>query len=644
MNLINLKYLIFILIIINLTSCTKKSNWGSQIDWIGLDLNTLPGLDQYPEYGAVILHDEAKIETFGEDSDGWTMYSRHRIVKIFDIRGHQYANMAIPYAPGNEIEDLQARAISPKGKITVVKPENIYDISLYPNFMLYSDQRSKLFTFPAIEDGSVIEYKYNIRYKGHNYGNSWSFQDNIPVLYSRFEIDIPGDAEPIYKLTGIEIEPFIKKAPKGFKAKYVWEASDMPPIEPEIGMPVRKNAIARLKISSNNTKSWQEVGDWYRNLSKPRMTVSEEMKNLINKITHNKIEDIKKLEAIYNWVNENVRYISVSIGIGSFQPHAASEILQNRYGDCKDMTNLLCTMAKEANIDVFPAIISTWQNGQVDTSIISVSHFNHVIAYCPSLGEEGIWMDATDRACEFNSIPWYDQGRLILAVLEDSAKFILTPKINPLSNRIKTDWHVNLKSDGSAIIAGEDRIWGAQANDLRFELLMQSDKDRKEWIERTINGKCEFSILDSLSISGEYPIRDPLIIKYYFKTERFAGKVEQDLFFCPGNFSSMHMSDLFTEKERKYPIQFKYGMQKQVHLTIELPQNIYMKTANEDISISNDHGDASWQWYLRDEKLFIKNVFILKGDDIRPNEYSEFKSFLKEVEFQDLKQVVLAER
>jgi len=372
------------------------------------------------------------------------------------------------------------------------------------------------------------------------------------------------------------------------------------------------------------------------------MTASDELKSLISKITKDKVENSEKLKAIFNWVSENIRYISVSIGIGSYQPHPASEVFINRYGDCKDMTNLLCTMAKEANVDVFPAIISTWQNGNVDTSIISTSHFNHVIAYYPTTGDEGIWMDATDKSCGFNALPWYDQGRLVLAVLEDSSKFIRTPQLKYLSNRIKTEWNIDLQSDGSASVSGINRFWGAQANDRRFDLLMKTEKNKNNWLENIISEKCEFVKLDSLSISGDTPIKDPLVVNYSFSTDKFANKLQEDLIFCPGDLSNMNLGDYFNEEERKYPIQFKYGMQQQYNFVICLPENWQVNSENVEKSLKSDFGEASWRWYTKDNKLNIQNQFILTGDDVSPDDYPKFKSFLKEVKLQELEQVVIS--
>ncbi len=152
----------------------------------------------------------------------------------------------------------------------------------------------------------------------------------------------------------------------------------------EIGMPVRKNVAARLSIGSANTKTWDDVADWYKLLSQPQMNSTEKIKSMVARITKGVIDPYKKLKLIFEWVRDNIRYISVSIGIGGYKPHAADDVLFNRYGDCKDMTTLLCTMAKEADIDVYQALISTWQNGRLETSRASVSRLIHVIAFCPA--------------------------------------------------------------------------------------------------------------------------------------------------------------------------------------------------------------------------------------------------------------------
>jgi len=552
---------IMILLLISLVflGCTRKSNWDSEINWKDLEFSKLPGAEEYPDEGAIVLHDEGRIETFGDSESGFTTYEKHRIIKILNQRGHYYASVAIPYTPSSKIEYLQARTILPSGKILMVKDEDIYDISLYPDFMLYSDQRAKLFTFPGIENGSIVEYEYGVNYNGHTYGSAWNFQEGVPVLLSRYSLTIPGEAEPRYKISNIEIEPIIKKAPEGFKSNYTWEAKNIHPFDPEAGMPSLKNVLARLNIASVNFETWKDVADWYRNLSANQMKASEEITKLAQQITRGVIDPTEKLKIIFEWVRDNIRYVAVSIGIGSYQPHSAESIFYNRYGDCKDMTTLLCTMAGEVDLDLYPALISTWYNGSLDTSITSVTQFNHMIAYCAIDSEQVIWMDATDKASPFEQLPWDDKGVPVLLVANmDDSKILYTPESKVNENRKLSEWNIELDSTGAAVIEGKDMVWGAPANELRYTIMFLSDKDMKKWMESFVAEKCALTSFDTAYAVGLQPIKDPLSLHYIFKSSGFMTAItENELIFNPGDVSGMNFDSYFLSNKRSYPIRFR---------------------------------------------------------------------------------------
>ncbi len=644
MNIKLIKIPVFFIILTLLFSCTKKNYWGEKLNWKEIEFSKLPSSIEYPDEGAIVLFDEGKLETFGDSESGFTVYEKQRIIKIFNPRGYRYASVAIPYTPRNDIENIQARTILPSGDIVVVKPDEIYDISLYPNFMLYSDQRAKIFTFPAIENGSVVEYRFNITYQGHTYGNSWNFQDNIPVLFSRFSIRIPSEAEPKYHTTGIDIEPQIKKGPSGFKSEYSWEVKNLKALKPEIGMPVRKKVAARLNIGSANTDTWPEIADWYKKLSQPQMNSTEKIKNMVARITKGVIDPNEKLKLIFEWVRDNIRYLSVSIGIGGYQPHAADDILFNRYGDCKDMTTLLCTMAKEADIDVYQALISTWQNGRADTTLASVSHFNHVVAFCPSLGESGIWMDATNKACPFGQLPWYDKDMITLLVKDDSSGIMSTPPVTINENRKLMEWVVALDSSGSALVEGKNMLWGSSANEFRNDLMRKSQSETEIWIHSFIAGKCALTSLDTFSIIGLYPIKDPLIFKYKFSTENFANSANGTLIFAPGDISDMNLSEFFISENRQFPIRFRYGLQTKMNLTIQMPEGWKTSVVRFDDTITSEFGNASWKWFVSRDEFIIQNEFVIEGKGISPEKYTEFKKYLNSIEKNELKEVVLIKK
>lgn len=645
---INLKSLLIItttFLIISLFSCAHQSHWATRVDWKEFEFSNLPGKEEYPDAGAIIILDEGEMEITPQDKMYQSVFYRHRILKVLNMQGQKYANVAIPYSPESYVDNIQARTISPEGKITVLEKKNIFDVNLYPNFIFFSDQRAKLFTMPALEDGAVIEYRYQLRIPIKTLGHSWSFQNEAPTLVSRFSLYEPFDTDINYRLYGIDIEPDIKKAPKNFKSSYIWETRDIPPVKSEFGMPPANEYIAHLKIAPLGIKAWDDVSLWYYDLSEPRIKAGEAVKQLAQQLTNGINNEEEKLKRIYEWVRDHVRYIAVSIGIGGFQPHPAEDILKNRYGDCKDMSTLLCSLAREAGLEAHEVIISTWYSGKADTSLPSPYHFNHVIAYCPYVGDSGIWMDATEKGCPFGELPWYDQGMEVLVVGEKGkANIQTTPRTVPESNYTLLDWNIELDSTGFATVRGKTKLWGAFASEKREDVIFSSPERQKQWFETYLAGRCSGVLLDSLKIEGLDPVVDPLTIFYTFHTSTFAIARSEKLMFCPGDISAFELPDYFRSKDRTNPIQFRFGSKFELNLNIQIPEGWQVEDVNKNDSLVTKFGIAKWENSVSGNVLKVFSNKLLLGDKIDAGDYPDFQKFLDSVSEKDLREVLIVKK
>ena len=636
---------VVLMIMLSFSGCSHMGDWGRRIDWKEIDFEHLPGEKEYPDAGAVILLDDGSLEIYKAGMDGLSVFERHRIVKILNPRGHRYLNVAIPYSPDSRVDDIQARTVSPDGKITVLDKEDIFDITFYPFFVFYSDRRAKLFALPAVENGSIIEYRYRVNIRTYTFWHGWQFQDTAPTLLSRFTLVEPSEWDVHYRVYGMELEPQTDINPPSFKNTYTWEARDVPPLKTEFGMPPTHKTAARLVLAPIGIEAWDDVAAWYYRLAEPRIAAGSGIKARVSQLTEGVTTEKEKLRRIYDWVRDHIRYIAVSIGIGGFQPHPAEEILNNRYGDCKDMTTLLCAMVREADINAYEVLISTRQNGMPDTTLPSQLVFNHAIAYCPTVGDSGIWMDATAKGCPFGQLPWYDQGLPVL-VVGDGGKASLptTPRLPPDSNRTLVDWHVILDSTGMARIEGTSVVSGAPAVEMREEFITSSVEERQDWLERWLARRCPGVTLDSFRIEGIGPVEDPLQASYTFRAQRFAIRRPGELVFSPGTISSFDLADYFRADERVHPIQFMYGHQNELHMTVDLPAGW---TAAEPVwfdSLSSPFGSATWSWHSDSIRCHVQSVLCLEGEDILPNRYAEFRDFMDNKSVRDLRQVVLKKK
>ncbi len=628
-----------------LLSCAHNRDWGRQIVWDELDFSSLPGQAEYPDAGAVILHDEVITTVVKSGEINYSDLERHRIVKILNTRGQRYANIAVPYTPPSKVVRLQARTISPEGNIAVLAKDDIYDINLYPDFVFFSDQRAKLFTVPAVENGSVVEYRYLVRMRNTAFWHSWLFQASVPTLLSRFAMTVPSEWGIDYRVYGIDTEAQVTTVPGGTESMYVWEARDVPAQKTEIAMPPGNEFVARLALAPLGIETWEDVAEWYRKLAEPQIKAGKGVKELASVLTRGVESDEEKLRIIYEWVRDKIRYIAVNIGIGGYQPHPAEEVLENRYGDCKDMVTLLCSLVREAGLEAYEVIVSTWQNGIPDTSLPSPYQFNHAIAYCPTIGDGGIWMDATEKGCPFGKLPWYDQGLPVLVVgREGEAKIISTPRVSPDSNRVLLDWDIELQSTGAATVKGKTRLWGAPASELREDLYYGSPKARRQWLETYLAGKCSGVKLDSFRVVKLTSVSDPLTIFYTFHTAIFAIPRAEEIVFRPGEILASELPDYFRSPNRAHPIRFNFGSLAELNLTVMLPQDYVVNTPDLSDSLVTSFGSAYRSRSTDGNVYRTHKSYRLLGEDIAPQHYESFQNFLDVIRERDLREVVVSRK
>ena len=139
-------------------------------------------------------------------------------------------------------------------------------------------------------------------------------------------------------------------------------------------------------------KSWDEVGQWYASLQRDRITPDDKIRAKVLEQAKGLNGDLEKVEALYNYVAKNFRYVSLSFGQGRYQPHPATEVFANQYGDCKDKHTLLSSMLAATGVRAYPALINS--SRKLDPDLPSPAQFDHVITAI-QLGKETLWVDTT---------------------------------------------------------------------------------------------------------------------------------------------------------------------------------------------------------------------------------------------------------
>jgi hypothetical protein len=394
--------------------------------------------ENYQSSGAVILLKEVKITV---KDGGLCTVSLHVVGKILDSKAAvDYGTITVPF--NSYYDDAQliiARTIKENGSTHAVSPDAI-QIKTLPTREQYSDMRYLSFSLPSLDKGSFFEFEASITDKLAIIDNQWfhggSFnylQSSLPlrvdpVYLARVVLDIPEGQYVNYALRHLEISPVILK--KGGRSTYTWEKKNVPAISMEPDMPPPSIMVPTISISS--MKSWTQVGEWTNKTFLPQTRVTSDIAEKAKEVVKTAKTRREKIEALFYWLEENVRYIGADIDRGGYKPHFADEVLKSRYGDCKDQAILLVSMLKAVDIEAHPALIDVGQGYGVDERVPSLM-FRHMITYVPD-NKEPMWLDTTTGFAQFPHLQHSNHDKWAFVVDSGNGKLLKTPGLRPQDN------------------------------------------------------------------------------------------------------------------------------------------------------------------------------------------------------------------
>lgn len=305
---------------------------------------------------------------------------------------------------------------------------------------VYTDFRQKHVTVPGLRPGETLEYHTSVEMHtalapGH-FWLEYDFEKNAIVLDEALTVSIPGDR-------GIKLKTRPGSEPKvtedSGRRIYRWASANTQREEVDEDQPQKKKRRRPEPpaVQLTTFQSWEEVGRWYGGLERERVTPSAEIRARAAELVRDRPGDLEKIEAIYEFVARNFRYVSLSFGVGRYQPHAAAEVFANQYGDCKDKHTLLASLLEAAGLRAYPALAQSVR--KIDTEMPSPAQFDHLISAVP-VGEEYIWLDTTTEVAPFRLLSANLRKKNVLLVpAEDAPRLVETPADPPFASAQKVE-------------------------------------------------------------------------------------------------------------------------------------------------------------------------------------------------------------
>jgi hypothetical protein len=616
--------------------------------------------DKLPEYPkdavAVILFDERQT-TVKDNGDIETRYRRaYKLLRPESREDYGYAS--VRFDNETKISFFKVWTVTPDGKELEVKEKEAMETSL-ADFELFSDDRARIIKIPEANVGSVVGYEYVQKHRPFVFEDNWSFQARIPTRRSRFSLQIP----PGWEFTNYWANSKAQLPVSSSNNQYVWEVDDIPAIEIEPDMPPFPAVAGRMEIKyfprdpamrSRTTGTWNDLGTWFSALTVPSRTPTPAIQQKVAELTAGVSDPVEKMRAITSYMQRQIRYVAIEIGIGGYQPHPAADVFKHQYGDCKDKATLLSTMLREIGIDSYYVLIDT-DRGIVNPEFPS-TRFDHAILAIklpsgdlktslyavvdhPKLGRL-LFFDPTNEYVPLGYLPSYLQDNYGLIVTPNGGEIVSLPLLPPSTNRLLRTATLTLSPTGNLGGVVNELRWGGPAVDTREQFLSSSPVDRAKVVEKFLGLFLNNFTLTNASVGNLERYDESLTLTYNFVVEGYA-KTAGDLLILRPRVVGAKGSSILAGKPRKYPIEFPETTRQDDVFDITLPQGYLVDELPKPVVAECAYGTYRSEVQVADNVLHYKRTYEIKDVVVPTQKLDEVRDFFHQIAADERSSAVL---
>lgn len=592
---------------------------------IGFFFIQLVGLSQ--NYNAELVSQETSITI---DKGGLTKKLYYEI-KINNRDGERYTNISIPYSKLDKLRNIEAYIKDTDGKIVKkLKKKSITEKSLISSFSFYEDNFVKDFTLKHNSYPYTIVYSYQIQQNEFLHINNWVpiIDVKLPTLSAKLNLSVPLDYDIEYKSRKVG-NPNIETV--GNNRTYHWNTSYTDIVRPEIYSPRLISLLPSVLITpkefnyekNGSLEDWISYGNWQYELLQGLNELPESEKDKINALIEGVDDDREKIRLLYHYLQDETRYINISIETGGLMPYSASYVCDNKYGDCKALTNYFKAILDYLEIpSYYTKVYAGGRIREIDKSFPS-QQFNHVILYIPQDGED-IWLDCTSDGA-FDYLGTFTQNRDVFVIDHNNSHFKKSPSLKPRevldTRNIEISYHPE-----NATAKFQNTYRGKS-----YESISQ--------IERGYNESNKSRIIRNYIIEDGYqlvshelpkPNRDALEIKMSYET------TTRDIYKHYGseiliNNIAFSLPDFEKPEVRKSPVQMDYPMHERDTIVYEIPLGYKLHKSQDKYSVQNKYGEYEFNIYENEEEVMVVKSLLINAGTYPTSEYSEFYNFYEQV-------------
>lgn len=612
------------------------------------------------KYNAALIPDSLKknadvIERYEErrieikDAGKAKIYDKH-VYTILNESGDTYAEYVTYYDKFNEINSIDGTLYDASGKeLKNVKKKDISDASGTGEESLMTDTRYKTHNFYYRSYPYTVEYEEEDEMNGIFDLPDWSPQhtNTMSVEYSKFIVTTPKNLPVRYKQYNFQTPPVITEGKDDIT--YTWEIKNITAKVKEPYQPSWSEIVPIVRVASTdfeiqgykgNMSSWESLGAFGYSLLQGRNSLPDGIKQKVYELTDNVSNAKEKIRTLYNFLQQNTRYISIQLGIGGLQPFDADYVANKKYGDCKALSNYMVALLKEAGIKANSVWIQGNDNPDKFITDFPCDQFNHVVV-CVPLEKDTMWLECTSATDAAGYMGRFTGNRYALMLDEKGGHLVHTPKYSAEDNKQIRIINGEIDEDGK-LIADINTRYSCIQQEMYHNLINELTKDKiQEYLNRMIDLP-DYNVVkfDYKETKQEKPFVDEQL---RITANNYASVSGKRLFVTPDILSRNNVK-LNAADERKYDINYPYSFIDIDTATITIPAGYTIEAMPKDVSISNKFGNYEVHFKAEGEKIFFTRSYKRSDGRFPAADYEELVKFYDAVYKTDRSKIVFVKK
>lgn len=463
--------------------------------------------------------------------------------KEFYKNFEKHSEESIFYSDFDNITDIEAATLIPNGKdYKKIKVSTIETHDIVQSGIFYGGHKRKDFVFPLLSAGAIGKLEYDKKIVEPHLLSPFYFNEPIDVKSASFKVTFPREVTLGYKLYGDQKDKIsFQESTDGNKTVYTWTLTDIPAYRKEKDSPAMPYSATHIVLYINSYQyhgkkypvltTVSDLYNWYSTLLDKIPSYNEtSLKSFVQQLTRQATTDEEKTRIIFQWVQHNIKYIAFEDGMAGFIPRSAEDVYTKRYGDCKDMANLLQNMLTLCGIKAYRTWIGTrskpYSYFDIPTAVVN----NHMICSTKS-GNDYIFLDATNPFLSYGNPSSMIQGKeALVGLTSDRYEIVKVPVVSRSGNFRNDSLFVTLNKTG---VSGrfESTLKGYKKDDLEIAQLRSEINNDREHIRDFFTVGNNNIVIEDLSVKGLEDQNVPAKVRFNFSLPAYYRSLDNKIYF-----------------------------------------------------------------------------------------------------------------